>query len=113
MLSLGHNGGIMLWWWYSPGHITVVIVTSCHKQGGPWGVVVGMTRISSSFCHRCHVVVVPVVRSRAHHHHKVGDLGQGVLSPHCCMKVTWGASSSHLSYCCLIGIGCGTSGKFN
>ena len=47
-LSLGHDGGIMLWWWYGPGHVTVIVVTSRRKQGGPRGVVVGMTRMSLS-----------------------------------------------------------------
>ena len=53
-LLLGCNSGVMLWWWYDPGdpgHITVVIMTSHCKQGGPGGVVVGMTRISSSLLH--------------------------------------------------------------
>ena len=41
------NGGVMLRWWYSLGHVTVVVVTLCHKQGGPRGAMVGMTRMSS------------------------------------------------------------------
>ena len=48
MLSLGRDGGIMLQWWYGPGHVTVIIVMSRHKQGGPRGAVVGTTRMSSS-----------------------------------------------------------------
>ena len=48
MSLLGRDGGVMLQWWYGPGHVTVIVVTSRHKQGGPRGVVVGTTRMSSS-----------------------------------------------------------------
>ena len=52
--SLGCNGGIMLRWWYDPGdlgHITIIVMTSHCKQGGPRGAVVGMTRMLLSLLH--------------------------------------------------------------
>ena len=53
MSSLGHNGGVVvLWGWYSLGHITVIGMTSRHRQGGgPEGVVVGTTRMPSLLSH--------------------------------------------------------------
>ena len=142
MSSLGRDGGVMLQWWYGPGHITVIVVAcatvAAQAPCRRWAVMVasccsggmaqGTSPSSSSrhvinregpgvrwwarpechrHCRRCYHVVV-VVWPGARRCHKAGDLGQGVSSPHHCTKATWGASSSHLSYCCLVGIGCGS-----
>ena len=75
---------------YGPGHVVVIVVMSCHRQGeGPGSVVVGMTKMSL-LCHY-HVVVVVWPGASYHHAMVAQPIIVRVTSCHSCHVEWWEA----------------------